>query len=135
MKPIRAALDWLGWERVSQTEKRHEEIIKLLKGIMATQAEIVAQLTAVKDQLVAANGRLTTITTIATKIGTETDGLKQRITDLEDAVNNQTNASPELVAAFNAVKEQVDAQGTAIDSLQAGITAVDDKVTDVPPTP
>lgn len=64
-----------------------------LHKIMATQAELVTQAKAQAD-------------TIA-KIGLETDKLIQNVKDLQDAVNNQTNASPELVEAMGAVSTQL----------------------------
>lgn len=43
MKLIRSALDWLGWERLSETRARHNELIQLIKDnhdkVMATQKE------------------------------------------------------------------------------------------------
>ena len=44
MNPIRSALDWLGWERVSETKKRHQEIIMKL-------SELAKSLTAVDTKL------------------------------------------------------------------------------------
>ena len=58
-----------------------------------TQAELAAELTAVKEQV--------------TKIGSETSALKQNVSDLEVALGNQTNVSPEVQAAFDALKAQV----------------------------
>lgn len=87
---------------------------------MATQAEIASELTATKDRLVAATNKIT-------KIGTETDSLLVKIKELEDVINAGT-VTPELQAAFDAVKEQVTA-------LEAAATVADDKVPDGPPTP
>lgn len=100
---------------------RLTQLRKAIDKVMATQKEIA-------DQLTAANEALTAVGAGVTKIGTETDGLLQKIKDLEDAINNQTNATPELVAAFEAVKATVESLGTLV-------TSVDDKVPDpvVPP--
>ncbi len=54
------------------------------------------------------------------KIGTETSGLKQKVADLQAAVDNQQNASPELVEA--------------VEALQAQLKVVDDLVEDAAPT-
>lgn len=69
---------------------------------MATQAEVVAQVNSLKD--------------IVNKIGVETDKSLQLIKDLQDALANQTNASPELVEA--------------VEALAAQLKVVDDKVPD-----
>lgn len=102
---------------------------------MATQAEVTALLNITKDQLVSANARIAAATEGIAKVGTETDTLNQKIKDLEDAVNNQTNASPELVAAVTALQEASTAQGAALDALAAGVTAADDKVPDAATPP
>lgn len=79
-----------------------------LNFIMATQKELADQLTAVG-------------VTIA-KIGTETTKTLDRVKELEVALNGSgTAVSPELQAAFDALKAQV--------------TVVDDLIADVPPPP
>jgi septal ring factor EnvC (AmiA/AmiB activator) len=82
----------------------HENQLK----IMATQAELAAQ--------------LTTLGTQVQKIGQETSTLVQKVADLEEALNNQDDVSPELQAAFDGLKSQVQ--------------VVDDQVADtvIPPT-
>lgn len=74
---------------------------------METQAEVVQVLNQVSAQL--------------TKIKGETTGLQQRITDLETAVNNQPNVTPELKAA--------------VENIKAQVQVVDDLVTDTPTPP
>lgn len=87
---------------------------------MATQIEIAAELNAVKEKLVAATGRIT-------KIGTETDSLLTKIQALEETINAGT-VSPELQAAFDAVKAQAN-------EVETAATTVDDKVADAPTPP
>jgi sugar-specific transcriptional regulator TrmB len=89
------------------TNRILDRIQQLENTIMATQAEIAAQLRAQTD--------------IVNKIGVETDKSLQLIKDLQAAVNNQTNASPELIDATNA--------------LAAQLKIVDDKVPDAAPPP
>lgn len=71
---------------------------------MSTQAEI-------------AQG-LTTLTAQVAKVGAESTKTLQKVTDLEAALANQDNVSPELQSAFDALKAQVQ--------------AVDDLIPDVP---
>ncbi len=59
---------------------------------MATQAELATQLSGVKDQLV--------------KVGTEIDTLQTKVADLQAAIANAGNVTPELQAAFDALKTQ-----------------------------
>lgn len=68
-------------------------IISKLDQIMSTQAEIAAGLNAATDQL--------------KKIATESSKTLQKVADLEAALNNQSNVTPELQAAFDALKTQV----------------------------
>lgn len=63
-----------------------------MEKLMVTQAEVAADVGLVKDQLV--------------KVGLETATLIDRIADLETAVANQADASPELVDAVAALKAQ-----------------------------
>lgn len=72
---------------------------KEVKQIMATQQELVQQ--------------LTDLTANVTKIGAETTTLIQKVTDLEAALAGQANVTPELQAAFDALKAQV----VAVDEL------------------
>lgn len=91
-------------------------ILQRLDQIMATQADVAAQLTAQAATLAAQ-------ATQVAKIGTETDGLLQKIADLTVAVEQAGNATPEVEAALAAVNDQ-----TLV--LQSAITGVDDKVPD-----
>lgn len=61
-----------------------------------------------------------------TKIGTETQGLLDRVGELTIAVENAGNTTPEIDAALAAVEAQKAALATALQS-------VDDKVADEPP--
>lgn len=103
--------------RLDPAEKKHQDLLKLIRQIMATQAEIAAELNTTKDRLAAATAKIN-------KIGTETDTLLVKIKELEDVINAGT-VTPELQAAFDAVKTQVDA-------LETAATVADDKVPDAP---
>ena len=84
------------------------QLLQKVNLIMATQAQLAADLAAIGAQV--------------TKIGTETAGLQQRITELEAAIETAGGTTPEVDAALAAVKTQVQ--------------VVDDLVTDAPtPTP
>lgn len=68
-------------------------IIEQNKKIMSTQAEIAEQLNQTTDQL--------------QKIGNESAATLQKVKELEEALANQSNVTPELQAAFDALKAQV----------------------------
>ncbi len=81
-------------------------VIVLLKTIlsnqeelMATQADLVKQLTAVKDELV--------------KVGAETTNLVKAVADLQAVIANGPAVTPELQAAVDAVA----AQAKVVDDL------------------
>ncbi len=85
-----------------------EHINQRLEKIMATQAELAKDLTAISEHVA--------------KIGTETSATLQKVTDLETALANAGNTTPEVDAALAALKAQVQ--------------VVDDLVADAPvPTP
>lgn len=67
----------------------HENQLK----IMATQAELAQQLNQVATQV--------------SKIGEESTKTLQKVEELEEALNNQDNVSPELQTAFDNLKAQV----------------------------
>jgi uncharacterized protein (DUF3084 family) len=76
--------------------------------IMATQAELAAQ--------------LNTVATQVGKIGQESTKTLEKVQELEEALANQDNVSPELQTAF--------------DNLKSQVQTVDDLVVDttIPPT-
>jgi len=78
-------LDMIFWPLHCKHDKpktTRQWVEKALRKIMATQTEIVAQLKTAVDTI--------------NKIGVETDKSLQLIKDLQDAVGNQTGASPEV---------------------------------------
>ncbi len=87
---------------------------------MATQQEILDSLAAAKASLASSAEKIA-------KVGTETDALQVKITELLAALENQSAPSPELVAAVKAVADGAAAVATAA-------SAVDDKVPDPVPT-
>lgn len=96
------------------TIPEYRAIVALLHGIdtkvgslMTTQAELAAQLNTIGEQV--------------TKIGTETQGLKDKVAELETAIQNGGNVTQEVQDALDAVKSK--------------LQSVDDLVTDAAPTP
>lgn len=78
------------------TEKIFEKLDLLttkIETVMSTQAEIAAQLNETTAQL--------------QKIATESAATLQKVADLEAALANQSNVTPELQTAFDALKAQV----------------------------
>jgi hypothetical protein len=68
-------------------------ITQKLDKIMSTQQEIAAGLNAATEQL--------------KKIATESGKTLQKVSELEAALANQSNVTPELQSAFDALKTQV----------------------------
>ena len=77
----------------SEFQKLRIIILRLQERIMATQAELAQQLTALGVQL--------------GKIGSESSATLAKVSALEEALANAGNVTPELQAAFDAVKAQV----------------------------
>ena len=104
---IKAVLEWL---RSHANIATKHDLRELEKTIMASQAELAAQLKANTEQ--------------AAKIGAETQTLLDKIRDLLEQLANQSGVTPELQAAADALKAQLQ----VVDDL------VPDAVTP-PPTP
>lgn len=80
---FRKTYDWL-YERI------HSPQLRLLRKIMATQADLTAQIKTLTDQV--------------TKIGVESGKTLQMVTDLQAQLGN---ADPALVDAVNALAAQI----------------------------
>ncbi len=93
-------------DRIDGIHKLALRILEQESHIMATQADLVVQLTAIKDNLV--------------KVGGETTTLLAKIDELQALIANAP-VSPELQAAVDAVAAQA--------------KVVDDLVADAPPAP
>lgn len=50
---ISAILDWLGWEKLSETKQRHKEIIMKLSEILDKAKDIDSKLTEASGEIVA----------------------------------------------------------------------------------
>lgn len=132
MKPIRTLLDWLGWERLSETRARHDQLIKRLDKIMSSQLALTQEVKNLTALLAAANLKINETNDKVLKIGTETDGLLEKIAALEEAIENQDNASPELVAAFAEAKANATTLSESVDKIAGTAQAGDAKVPDAP---
>lgn len=90
-----------------------------LHTIMATQAEIVAQLNTISTALDAANNEIT-------KVSGETSMLVKEVADLQAQIAAAgSDATPELVAAAQAVADRVA-------TVASGVAAIDALVPDAP---
>jgi uncharacterized protein YoxC len=126
---IKAVLEWL--KSHANLATKHD-LKELELKIMATQSEIAAQLKQFASDLGAVNDGLQTATTEIAKVGTETDGLNQKIKDLTDAINSGGAVSQEVTDAVAALQTSVDAIKTSAGAASAAVQAVDAKVPDAP---
>jgi len=116
---------------VERRNDRHlHNIEHKLDKIIMTQAEVTAQLNAATTAIAAIGTAVDSAVVEINKVGTETDASLKLITDLQNAINNQTDASPELVAAAAALATQVGVVAASAASAQTAIQAVDDKIPD-----
>jgi chromosome segregation ATPase len=79
---------------------RLEEMVQLLRAVQAQGDKIMES----QHQLAQ---DLTALTTQVQKIGTETTATLQKVTDLQNALNNAGGTTPEVDAAMAALKAQV----------------------------
>jgi hypothetical protein len=112
---------------------REKEINRILKEIMATQADI-AKLLADNTALLADIATSTAAAVIEIgKVGTETDTLLAKIKELQDIIAAGGTIGPELQAAADALAEQVSAVKKQSELAATAIKTVDDKVPDATP--
>lgn len=105
MKLIRSALDWLGWERVSETRARHNELIKLMAK---NQTQLNADLKALSLQS----------EKIAAEQAKRFDDLNAVIVKLTEQIN-AGEVTPEVEASLA--------------ELQTKLQSLDDTIPDAPP--
>lgn len=53
MNIFRSALDWLGWERLTETKQRHQQILMKLSALAAALAAIDSRLTEAQTEIIA----------------------------------------------------------------------------------
>lgn len=99
---------------------------------MATQAEIVAQLKQVSQDLKDGNAAIASLQTEVTKVGGETDNLIKQIADLKAIIDAGGTITQELQDAVADVATQAGSVKSGIASVATGVQAVDDKVPDAP---
>lgn len=97
-----------------------QAIAHLLGDVMATQAELAQQLTAIGSQITALDSQVN-------KVAGETAGLKQEILDLKAIIDAGGPITPDLQSA-------ADSLATKAGALQSSVQTLDDMVPD-PPTP
>lgn len=81
------------WNREKYNTELLHLILEKVNQFMATQAQLATELALVSAQVA--------------KIGTETQATLQRVADLEAAIANAGNTTPEVDAALAALKAQV----------------------------
>ncbi len=128
---LKAGMEWFKSHAGLATKN---DLREMEKRLMATQSEIAAQLKQFATDLGAVNDGLQTANTEIAKVGTETDGLNQKIKDLTDAINSGGAVSQEVTDAVAALQTSVDAIKTSAAAAGAAVKAVDDKVPDAPTT-
>lgn len=85
-----------------------------LDAIMNTQTELATSLQA-------ATAELAGVTAVVAKISSETQMLLDRVTELQVAVENAGNLTPEVVAARDALQAQVEATKLAVQAVDAQV--------------
>lgn len=98
IQDLSRALREYGWQGGPQWQDSQRAIQTQLKEIMATQKEVISKLEAAA--------------TTQDKVHAETLVLLQ---ELQDAVNNQPDATPELVAATDKLVAKIDAQDALVE--------------------
>lgn len=112
--------------RLPTEQQRHKSLLQQLRKIMATLNEVTAQLNEANARLNTANGQLAETKALIVKVGTETDRLKDQLANLPPT----GDASPELVAALEAIKATVASTVDMVGQAKDAAGVVDAKVDD-----
>lgn len=84
MNFIRLLLDWFGWERLSETNKRHQEILKAMATLAARLAAIETNVDTLAGSLTEGLGEVTTeIANLRDQLGTVTPEVEEIMVRLE----------------------------------------------------
>jgi septation ring formation regulator EzrA len=84
MNVIRSALDWLGWDRVSETKRRHEELIKIMATLLERLAAVESGLDGLSEDLTEGLGEVTTeIAKLREQLGTVTPEVEATLARIE----------------------------------------------------
>ena len=105
---------------------------KKYKHIMDTQQEIIDALNAAKATIVIQSENIAVLNSGVKKIGTETDGLKESVRLLTEALGNQNAPSQELKDAVAGVVAAVASSSDSIAALATSVAEGDAKVDDAP---
>ena len=105
---------------------------KQYKHIMETNQEIIDALNAAKATIATQTENIAVLNAGVRKIGTETDGLKEAVRVLTEALNNQNAPSQELKDAVAGVVAAVASSNDAITTLATSVAEGDAKVDDAP---
>lgn len=116
MKFILFLLDWLGWERISETRARHNDIINRLKIMAENQAELAGEIRTFKETVKAGTAKVL-------KATQEVSDKIKRLEGIIAAGGPITQELKDLAAELN----------TAGTELTAAAQAADDVVPDAPP--
>lgn len=120
---------------VVELARNIKTLTERIETMAQTNAELVQLLNNQKALIVGVTEGMGGLKTVVTKVGTETDGLKEAIVKLQEALNNQGNVPPEVEAAMAEVTAASGGLQTAFTDLGNALKVVDDKVTDAPEIP
>jgi uncharacterized protein YoxC len=105
---------------------------KKLDTMNKTQAELVLDVQNLTEQLTASTKDAKDTKERIIKVGKETDDLLALVKRLQEIIQTNSEAAPELVAAIQAAVAQGAALKTAVDEVGTSAQAADEKVPDAP---
>lgn len=110
MKLIRSALDWLGWERVSETRARQTAIINRLDTMAENQTELAAEIRSFKETVKAGTAKVL-------KAAQETGDKIKRLEEIIAAGGPITQELKDLAAELNQAGAELTTAAQAADDV------------------
>ncbi len=102
----------------------------IIKEIRMSDEQLTARLTAMKQAIDEANGKMDEALPLITKIGGETEASLQTIQDLRELLNNQGALSPEAAALLDQVEAGINRSKASSASAVTALQGVDSLVPD-----
>lgn len=116
----------VAWTKQTKHERKVEHMSEAIDQLKQEITNLIAQ---VDNQ----SGQITNLNTLIVKVGTETDGLKETIAKLEEAIQNGADVA-EVTALVGTLRSKIETQSGLLATAQTSAQAVDEKVADAPAT-
>lgn len=114
----------VAWTNQTKHERKVEKMSEVIEQLKTDLQDAITKIDAQSVQIGDLN-------TLIAKVAKETDGLKETIAKLEEAIQNGA-AVTEVSALVATLRQKINSQGELLATANTNLKAVDDKVADAP---